>query len=236
MSSHSKQKVTDILPRGLLVSCQALPEEPLHSSYIMSRMAYAAFLGGAVGIRAGGPADIQAIKQTVSLPIIGIQKRVYEDSEVFITPSWVEARAVADAGAEIIAIDATDRPRPGGITLAALVQRIRAAYPAVYLMADVSAFPEARQAEALGFDLIGSTLAGYTADTKGLPLPDVPLIAQMSRELSTPIIAEGGIWTLEQLDAVMEAGAYGVVVGSAITRPREITKRFFDRLDKHLSE
>ena len=236
MSEQSLNGVTSILPRGLIVSCQALPDEPLHGSHIMSRMAYAAFLGGAVGIRAGGATDIKAIKQAVPLPVIGIQKTVYEDSPVYITPTWAEVEAVAGAGAEIIAIDATDRPRPGGVTLEALVRRIREEYPGLYLMADISAFAEARQAQALGFDLIGSTLVGYTAATKGQSIPDAALIARMSRELSAPIIAEGGIWTLEQLDAVMDAGAYGVVIGSAITRPQEITKRFFGRIDKYLSD
>jgi N-acylglucosamine-6-phosphate 2-epimerase len=229
-----RKYIKEILLRGLIVSCQALEDEPLHDPHIMGKMALAAREGGAVGIRANSGADIKAIKREVSLPIIGLKKAVYTGSPVYITPTWDEVREVAEAGAEIIALDATDRERPNGATLNALVEQIRLEYPSRFIMADVSTAEEAKQAEELGFDLIGSTLAGYTEKTKGRALPDLALISTLSKSLKTPILAEGGIWTLEQLEKVMAAGAYGAVIGTAITRPREITKRFCSGLAKYL--
>jgi N-acylglucosamine-6-phosphate 2-epimerase len=227
-------RVTDVLDRGLIVSCQALEDEPLHSPYIMSRMAVAAAQGGAIAIRANSGVDIAAIAEAVDLPIIGIRKRVYGDYPVFITPTMREVREVARAGARIVALDATDRKRPEGIALEDLVSDARREFPEIFLMADISTFEEAKRACELGFDLISSTLSGYTDNTKGRVLPDVALLKRMHDTLETPLIAEGGIWTLEDVDAVMQAGVYAAVVGTAITRPREITRRFYRRISQYL--
>ena len=216
---------------GLIVSCQALPHEPLHSSFIMGRMAYAAYLGGAVGIRANSIVDIQEIKRTVSLPIIGIIKQDYEGSDVYITPTMKEVDALVEAGCEIIAVDATNRLRPNGVTFEDFFKEVRAKYPNQLFMADTSCFEEGKLAEELGIDLIGTTMAGYTPYTKGRTLPDVELIERYANELHSPVIAEGGIWCPDDLKNVYKAGAFSAVCGTAITRPMDITKRFVKALE-----
>ena len=217
---------------GLIVSCQALESEPLYDSYIMSKMAWAAYLGGAVGIRANTVVDIKAIKQKVDLPVIGIIKQVYSDSEVYITPTEKEVDALAEIGCEIIAIDATDRPRPNGKLLEEFFTVIRKKYPNQLFMADTSCFEEGVLAEKLGFDLIGTTMAGYTPYTKGTPLPDYTLMQRYVSELNTPVIAEGGIWAPDELKRAIDIGVHAAVVGTAITRPMDITKRFVNALEK----
>lgn len=216
---------------GLIVSCQALKTEPLYDSYIMAKMAWAAYLGGAVGIRANTIIDIKAIKEMVDLPIIGIIKAEYDDSDVYITPTIDEVDALVDAGCEIIATDATNRLRPNGITFDEFFTEVRAKYPNQLFMADTSCFEEGKKAEALGFDLIGTTMAGYTPYTKGTSLPDTVLIERYANELNTPVIAEGGIWCPDDLLNVYKAGAFSAVCGTAITRPMDITKRFVKALE-----
>jgi len=210
----------------LVVSCQALPEEPLHSSYIMGRMAVAAYLGGAAGIRANSVVDIAEIKTQVDLPIIGIIKQVYEGSSVFITPTMKEIDALYQEGVDIIAIDATDRVRPDGTTIEQIFPTIREKYKDQLFMADCSTYEEAVLAAELGFDCVGTTLSGYTEKTKGNELPDFQLVEKLTKTLSVPIIAEGGIWSPEQLGRMFSLGIHSAVVGSAITRPMEITKRY----------
>ncbi|MUG45794.1 N-acetylmannosamine-6-phosphate 2-epimerase [Paenibacillus woosongensis] len=219
-------KVLKEIHHRLVVSCQALPEEPLHSPFIMGRMAYAAYLGGAAGIRANSVEDIREIKKTVQLPIIGIIKQVYEGSDVFITPTLKEVEALYNEGVDIIAMDATDRIRPDGTTISELFPRIREMYKDQLFMADCSTFEEGVMAEELGFDLVGTTLSGYTEATKGIALPDFDLVERLVSRLSVPVISEGGISTPEQLKKMYDLGVYSAVVGSAITRPMEITQRF----------
>jgi len=212
---------------GLVVSCQALPDEPLHSSFIMSRMAYAAFLGGAVGIRANTTEDITEIRKTVELPIIGIVKRVYEDRpDVYITPTMAEVDALAGCGCEIIALDATDRLRPGGRSLTDFFAEVRSRYPEQLLMADCSSFEEGMAAAAMGFDLIGTTMAGYTPYTKGRSVPPFDMISALVERCGRPVVAEGNLSTPEQLRQAMDLGVWTAVVGGAITRPMQITQRF----------
>lgn len=210
----------------LIVSCQALPEEPLHSPYIMGRMAYAAFLGGAAGIRANSVEDIEEIRKHVSLPMIGIIKKVHPDSDVFITPTLLEVDALVRTGVEIIALDATDRTRPDHTTITQIFPIIRETYPDQLFMADCSTYNEGMQAEILGFDCVGTTLSGYTSATKGRLLPDFEMAERLVKKLKVPLIAEGGISTPEELALLFELGVHTAVVGSAITRPYEITKRF----------
>lgn len=217
---------------GLIVSCQALSTEPLCDPYIMAKMAYAAKLGGAVGIRANTVIDIAAIKKTVDLPIIGIIKSVYDDSDVYITPTMKEVDELVNAGCEIIATDATKRIRPNGGTLEDFFVNVRKKYPNQLFMADTSCFEEGKTAAELGFDLIGTTMAGYTPYTKGRVLPDLELIKKYSSELDKPIIAEGGIWTPDDLKNVYKNGAFSAVCGTAITRPMDITKRFVKALEE----
>ncbi|MFI3226129.1 MAG: N-acetylmannosamine-6-phosphate 2-epimerase [Clostridia bacterium] len=211
----------------LVVSCQALPHEPLHSSYIMGRMAIAAKEGGASGIRAQSVDDINEIARVCDLPIIGIIKRVYEDSDVFITPTLKEVEELLTTKCEIIAIDATDRVRPNGEKLEDLVKKIKE--KGRYAMADCSTFEECKKAAEIGFDIVSTTLCGYTGYGEKLDGPNFELLSKCVRELNVPIIAEGKINTPEDLKRVYEeCGVYSAVVGSAITRPQLITKTFYD--------
>lgn len=226
----TNKEILDKIKGGLIVSCQALASEPLYDSYIMSKMALAAKLGGAVGIRANTVVDIKAIKEKVDLPLIGIIKQEYDDSDVYITPTMKEVDALVETGCEIIAIDATNRLRPNGETLEAFFTKVREKYSNQLFMADTSCFDEGKKAEELGFDLIGTTMAGYTPYTKGTPLPDFNLMQRYVSELHTPVIAEGGIWVPEQLKKAIDIGVHSAVVGTAITRPRDITKHFAEVL------
>ncbi len=216
----------------LVVSCQALETEPLHSSYIMGRMAVAAKAGGAAGIRANSKQDILEIKANVDLPVIGIVKREYPDSKVYITATIEEVDELMEADVDMIAMDATKQTRPNGLTLSNLVSEIRAKYPNVALMADVSTVEEAIQAEMLGFDCISTTLVGYTDYTEGTSTAehDFALLKEIVSAVKQPVLAEGKMDTPELAKGALGAGAFSVVVGGAITRPQQITKRFVDGL------
>jgi len=220
--------ILDVLKGKLIVSCQALENEPLHSPFIMSRMALAAAQGGAVAIRANSVVDIAAIQASVSLPVIGIIKRDYPDSEVFITATMKEIDELMTVTPEIIALDATARPRPNGETLADLVAQIRALYPSLLLMADIATVAEAKTAQDLGFDCVGTTLHGYTAQTAGQSLPDndCAFLRDVLAAVTVPVVAEGNVDTPERAARCLALGAHTVVVGGAITRPQQITARF----------
>ncbi|MEI2466561.1 N-acetylmannosamine-6-phosphate 2-epimerase [Niallia taxi] len=228
-------QVLEQFKKGLIVSCQALEGEPLHSSFIMGRMAIAAKEGGAVGIRANSVSDIIEIKKQVSLPVIGIIKKVYGDQPVFITPTMQEIDALAKTGTEIIATDATNRIRPDGSDLQSFYQEVRRAYPHILLMADVSTVDEAIFADELGFDIVAPTLYGYTEETKGLKIDDhdYAVIKQIIKEVKkAKVIAEGNVLTPEIARSLLNMNVHAVVVGGAITRPQLITKRFVDALQR----
>ena len=217
----------------LIVSCQALPHEPLHSSFIMGRMALAAKEGGAYGIRANTKEDIAEIQTQVDLPVIGIVKRDYEDSKVYITPTMKEINELMEVKPDIIALDATHSLRPGGRTLDEFYREIRNSYPEQLLMADCSTVEEALFADQLGFDFIGTTLVGYTDQSRDLKIEsnDFEIIRQIVAKVKHRVIAEGNINTPEKARRVIELGAFSVVVGSIITRPQLITKSFAEALD-----
>lgn len=216
-----------MLPHGLIVSCQALPDEPLHSSLIMSKMALAAYEGGAVGIRANTKEDILAIKETVDLPVIGIVKRDYDRSDVFITATSKEVDELIESQCEVIALDATLQQRPKE-TLDELVSYIRTHAPNVEIMADIATVEEAKNAARLGFDYIGTTLHGYTSYTQGQLLyqNDFQFLKDVLQSVDAKVIAEGNVITPDMYKRVMDLGVHCSVVGGAITRPKEITKRF----------
>lgn len=220
--------------KKLIVSCQALPEEPLHSSFIMGRMALAAKEGGAAGIRANTKEDIAEIRKNVDLPIIGIVKRDYPDCKVYITPTMKEIDELMEVKPEIIAIDATKNLRPNGVTLDEFYAQIREKYPDQPLMADCSTYEEAIHADELGFDFIGTTLVGYTDQSKDMKIEqnDFELIKEIVKNVKHNVIAEGNINTPEKVKRVMQLGVFSIVVGSAITRPQLITKTFVDALKK----
>jgi len=217
---------------GLIASCQALEDEPLHSSFIMSKIALAASLGGAVGIRANSKEDILAIKKEVDLPVVGIVKRDYPDSEVFITATKKEIMELLESGCEMIAMDATLRKRPNGETLSDLVSFVKSEHPHVQLMADISTLEDAIEAEKLGFDCVSTTLYGYTEETKEHKLydNDFSFIKDVLEKVKIPVIAEGNVITPEMAKTVISLGSYAVVVGGAISRPKQITERFVDAI------
>ncbi len=216
----------------LIVSCQALEDEPLHSDFIMGKMALAAARGGASAIRANSVVDIKAIKQEVSLPVIGILKRDYPGSDVYITATMQEVDELMAAAPEMIALDATFHQRPDGLTLAQMVEAIRAHYPELLLMADIATVEEARHAEELGFDCIGTTLHGYTAETRGHKLYDnnFAFLRSVLEAVNKPVIAEGNVNTPQMAARCLQLGAHAVVVGGAITRPQQITECFIEAM------
>ncbi len=213
---------------GLIVSCQALEGEPLYGINAMGKMALAAKLAGACGIRAQGVSDILDIKNEVDLPVIGIIKRNYSDSDIYITPTKKEVDELLATGCEMIALDATNRLRPNNELLADLINYIHE--KGVLVMADCSTFEEALNAQYLKADVVSTTLAGYTPYSLLVNGPNYELIEKMVKELEVPIIAEGKIHYPEQLKKVMQLGVYSAVVGGAITRPLEIAKRFVEVL------
>ena len=216
----------------LIVSCQALPDEPLHSSFIMGRMALAAKQGGAFGIRANTKEDILEIQSQVNLPIIGIVKRDYADSSVYITPTLKEVEELMEVQPEIIALDATGRLRPGQTELSDFFFRLKEAYPDQLWMADCSTVEEALFADQLGFDFIGTTMVGYTPQSQGMKIEadDFYILRQIVEHASHPVIAEGNIDTPAKAKRVIELGAFCVVVGSVITRPQLVTRAFAQAL------
>lgn len=217
----------------LIVSCQALPNEPLYSSYIMGRMAVAAKEGGASGIRANTKEDIKEIQNAVDLPIIGIVKRDYPGSPVYITPTMKEVDELMEVKPDIIALEATGALRPGGLTLEDFYLQIREKYPNIVLMADCSTVDEAVKADQLGFDFIGTTMVGYTEQSKNdrIEDSDFKILRTILEKVSHPVIAEGNINTPEKAKRVIELGTFCVVVGSIITRPQLITKAFAEALN-----
>ncbi|MBT1177568.1 MULTISPECIES: N-acetylmannosamine-6-phosphate 2-epimerase [Bifidobacterium] len=213
---------------GLVVSCQAYPGEPLRHPETMAQMAMAAEIGGAVAIRCQGLADIAAIKGQVKVPVIGIWKE--GDEGVYITPTLRHARCCAAAGADIVAIDATRRPRPDGLTYAQTVEALHR--DGVTVMADCGSFADAQQAVDAGTDIISTTLSGYTGEREKTDGPDFELLEQMIAAFpDVPVLCEGRIHTPDQLAAVMERGAWAAVVGTAITHPTSITRWFKARLN-----
>ncbi len=221
--------ILDKLKGKLIVSCQALEDEPLHSSFIMSRMAIAAKVGGASGIRAQSVEDINEIMKVCDLPVIGIIKRNYNDSEVYITPTLLEVKELLTTPCQIIALDATSRQRPNNEKCEDLVKYIHA--HGRLAMADCSTYEECVKAQDMGFDIVSTTLCGYTDYSKHLEGPDFELLKKCVETLKVPVIAEGKINTPEDLKRVIEeCHVFSAVVGGAITRPQQITQRFVNVL------
>ncbi len=231
MNEQTNEKIMRLQGK-LIVSCQALPDEPLHSSFIMGRMALAAKQGGAFGIRANTKEDILEIQSQVNLPIIGIVKRDYADSSVYITPTLKEIEELMEVQPEIIALDATGRLRPGQTELSDFFFRLKEAYPDQLWMADCSTVEEALFADQLGFDFIGTTMVGYTPQSQGMKIEadDFYILRQIVEHASHPVIAEGNIDTPAKAKRVIELGAFCVVVGSVITRPQLVTRAFAQAL------
>ena len=229
-----KDELIQSIRGGLIVSCQALPGEPLYrpEGGVMPLMSEAARRAGAVGIRANGLRDIRDIMARVDLPLIGIIKKNYEGSEAYITPTMDEVDQLVDAGCPIIALDCTRQSHPGGLTSRQFLAQVRAKYPRQLLMADCSSLEDAVMAAQEGADFVGTTLNGYVKGDTPLDGPNFELARQIVKQVPAPLIAEGRIHTPEQARAMLELGALAVVVGGAITRPLEIARRFVSEVEK----
>jgi N-acylglucosamine-6-phosphate 2-epimerase len=214
----------------LIVSCQARDDNPLTGSVYMQAMALAALQGGADAIRANGASDIAAIRSITNKPIIGLLKKEVIGFEVYITPDLESIEEVISAGADYVALDVTHQARP--VPLEQLFSVIHQAGKKVF--ADCATFQDAARAVALGADVVSTTMAGYTLQTQGSKTtePDFILLEQICQNVNVPVVAEGRFWTPEQVTKAFEIGASGVVVGTAITNPRDITKRFVAALEK----
>jgi N-acylglucosamine-6-phosphate 2-epimerase len=210
-----------VLPPGsLVVSCQSIPGDPFDSAELMALMARAAELGGAAAIRANGPAHVAAIRAVTALPIIGINK-LGDPSGVFITPTFESAADVVAAGADLIALDGTLRPRPDGQSLGRQIERVHQEL-GIPIVADVDTLDAGLAARDAGADYIATTLSGYT-DGSTPTGPDIELVRRLVAAVDCPVVAEGRIRTPEDVRAVCDAGAHAIVVGSAITNPTDIT-------------
>lgn len=198
------------------MSCQAPAASPLHEPSVIAAIAHASVLQGAVGVRIDTPAHVEAVRQRVDVPIIGLWKRQLPGSDVYITPQFMHAKAIAQSGADIIAIDATRRPRPQGETVETLIQQIHEQLGTL-VMADVDTVEGAIAAVAAGADLVGTTLYGYTDETRHLKPPGFDLLSRLVSTVAVPVICEGGIATPQMVRQAFDLGAYTVVVGTAIT-------------------
>ncbi len=230
----TRERIIYSLYHGLIVSCHAEQEEPFDKPEVVAIFARAAELGGARALRIEGEKNIVAIRNHTRLPIIGFTKGAYIDGSFLITPDYKDVEQIIAAKADVIAIDCTSRKRPNGLDGLEFFQEVRKKFRDAILWADVSVFREGVKAAEYGADLVSTTLSGYTANTtmKDHRKPDYTLIRELSLSLTIPVIAEGRIWTPFDASLALEEGAYAVVVGTAITRPRVVTQMFVSALDE----
>lgn len=222
MNDYKAVEQANSIPQGIIISCQAPEGSPLRDPYIMAALARAAEKAGAVGIRAEGVGDISRIAESVSLPIIGIRKKVYPDSEVYITPTMADVDLISNAGAKIIALDATSRPRPGGETLAEVVSYAKSL--GLIVMADLSSSDDAAGAVAAGVDVLGTTLVSVSDEDIRPGGPNLAVIEQLASAYpDRQIIAEGRFSTPADARAAFQAGASTVVIGKAVTDAYALT-------------
>jgi len=232
---YSKQEILERIKGQLIVSCQALPSEPLYveEKSIMYLMARAAKQAGSPCIRTSSIRDVLAIKEETDLPVIGIVKIVYDGYDSYITPTMKEVDELYAADADIIALDCTMRKRGDGTTINEFIAQIKEKYPDAVLMADISTYEEGINAWKCGVDFVGTTLSGYTDYSPKVDGPDVQLVKKLSETIDVPVIAEGKVHYPDEAVQMLEAGAYAVVVGGAITRPLEIATRFINRVKEY---
>jgi N-acylglucosamine-6-phosphate 2-epimerase len=208
---------------GLIVSCQAPPGSPLDRPDVLAALARTAELNGAAGVRIDQPQNIAAVRAAVAVPIVGLLKR--PGSQVYITPTLDDARLVRASGADVVAVDATARPRPDGTPLPRLIRAIQEELGAL-VMADVSTFDEGVAAAEAGADFVATTLAGYTPESRPTDGPDLRLVERLASAVVTPVVCEGRIRDPEDVRRAFEARAFAVVVGSAITGIDDLVRRF----------
>lgn len=234
-NDSKKLAILDSMKGGLIVSCQTQKDEPIYTPDMVLKMAECAKWGGAVGLRLNSPEQIRQVKEAnLGLPIIGLYKVWNDDTDVFITPTMKEVDEIVAAGADIIALDCTEQKTHEGTIAWDLLPQVRAKYPDHLIFADVSNVEEAIHASENGAEIVAPTLYGYTANTANIEGPDFRMIAKMCREVKdADVIMEGHIYSPEDAMKCIFVGCHSVVVGSAITRPHYVTKRFVDCLGKY---
>jgi len=231
---------TEDLKRGLIVSCQATAEEPMHGPQFMARMALATEEGGAVGVRVNSVVDIVAVKELVKIPVIGIIKQDYPGTPVRITPTMKEIREVYNAGADIVAVDCSFRKRPDDMGIEELIEKTKSECPGLLFMADICTLEEGVFACENGTDIVATTLAGYpkNPEKSELPIefipPSLEIVGELVSAIKAPVIAEGRIWSAENAIKAMQLGAHSAVIGASITRPQIITLKIVTEITKHL--
>ncbi|WP_373212411.1 N-acetylmannosamine-6-phosphate 2-epimerase [Ruminococcus sp. 5_1_39BFAA] len=228
-----KEEFFDRIKGKVIVSCQAVPGEPLYveEKSIMYLMARAAKQAGTPAIRTSSIRDVIAIKEETGLPVIGLVKVKYEGFESYITPTMKEVDDLVAAGSDVIAFDCTNMKRGDGKTISEYISEVRAKYPDAILMADISTYEEGVNAWKLGMDMVGTTMSGYTSYSPKLPGPDYELVKKLAATIDVPVIGEGRVHSPEQAVEMLNAGAFAVVVGGAITRPLEIATRFIQAVE-----
>jgi N-acylglucosamine-6-phosphate 2-epimerase len=228
------KEIFNLIKRGLIVSCQAEGDDPFNSPEAVTLFAKAAVMGGAVGIRSEGIEKTKFILREVNVPVIGLLKSKFEDGYVRITGSFDNVEQLIKTGCQIIAVDGTFRKREG-LRGPEFISEIKKRFDIV-IMADISTYAEGVACVDYGADCISTTLSGYTPDTKYYPMdkPDFDIIEKLVKDVSIPIIAEGRINRPEQASGMIARGAWSVVVGTAITRPRIITSWYVEAIKSGL--
>lgn len=228
-----KEALFEQMKGKVIVSCQAVPGEPLYveEKSIMYLMARAAKQAGTPVIRTSSIRDVVAIKEETGLPVIGLIKVQYDGFESYITPTMKEVDALVEAGSDVIAMDCTNQKRGDGKSISEFITEVRNKYPDEILMADISTYEEGVNAWKLGMDIVGTTMSGYTPYSPKLGGPDYELVKKLSSTVDIPVIGEGRVHSPEQAVEMLNAGAFAVVVGGAITRPLEIAQRFMKAVD-----
>lgn len=211
---------------GLIVSCQASDGTPMNTPEFITAQAQTVESAGAKAIRAQGIENVSSIVRSVKVPVIGLIKSYAADSDVYITPTLEDVLALVEAGAHIVAVDATQRSRQNGVTLETFYSQVRK-HTMVPLLADIDSLENALHAQSLGFDAVATTLNGYT-QSPSAGLPNLDLVKSIASRVSIPVIAEGGFTTPEQVHQAIENGAWAVCVGTAITNPYLMAKYFIE--------
>jgi len=229
----TKKEIFEKIKGKIIVSCQAVAGEPLYmeNDSIMYLMARAAKRAGSPAIRTSSVRDVVAIKKETGLPVIGLIKIQYEGFESYITPTMKEVDELVEADTDIVAFDCTEQKRGDGKSISEFITEVRRKYPDVILMADISTYEEGINAWKLGVDLVGTTMSGYTSYSPKTKGPDIELVRRLAKTVDIPVIGEGRIHYPEQAVSVLDAGAFAVVVGGAITRPMEIASRFIEAVE-----
>ena len=228
-----KNEILEMVKGSIIVSCQALPVEPMYCEEmsLMPYFAKAAQQAGSKVIRTSSVRDVIAIKEKTGMPVIGLIKRNYEGFESYITPTMQEIDELVAADSDVIALDCTDMKRGDGTTIPEFLAAIRAKYPDIVLMADISTFEEGIRAYECGVDMVGTTMSGYTPHSVKTEGPNYELVQKLVETLPIPVIAEGRVHYPDQAKKMLELGAHAVVVGGAITRPLEIAQRFYKAIE-----